>query len=262
MTPRAAPCASPRPQSTSPQRSRHAHAATADRTFAEFVRPLANPPSLEPPGYALAVEPTTPPTPAARPRSLFVPFLIVTNIVLCVLSLVLVRQNRDLRAQREAAEVELLRERTRGSLGPGEKADPLTIIGPDGQEAVFEFAAPRPTLLLLVSSTCPHCDEAAPLWQKVLEQTSTRDLDSGAAETPRLLCVQSDATRPEQLKPARGPMVPRIAKDGSRTWLRKIGAIPAAVYIGSDGVVRKAWYGVPTERDEREIAEALLGNVK
>lgn len=195
-------------------------------------------------------------------RSLFVPFLVLTNIALCALTLVLVRQNRELRAQREVAEVELLRERTRGSLGPGEKADPLTIIGPDGRESVFEFTSARPTLLLLVSGACPHCDEAAPLWERVLEQTSTRDLDSGAPETARLLCVQSDATTPEQLKPARGPIVPRIARDGSRTWLRRLGAIPAAVYIGADGVVRKAWYGVPTERDEREMAEALLGGLK
>jgi hypothetical protein len=206
---------------------------------------------------AIVTEPLERPT-----RSLFVPFLVLTNIALCALTLVLVRQNRELRAQREVAEVELLRERTRGSLGPGEKADPLTIIGPDGRESVFEFTSARPTLLLLVSGTCPHCDEAAPLWERVLEQTSTRDLDSGAPETARLLCVQSDATTPEQLKPARGPIVPRIARDGSRTWLRRLGAIPAAVYIGADGVVRKAWYGVPTERDEREMAEALLGGLK
>lgn len=186
----------------------------------------------------------------------------MSNIALCVLTLVLVRQNRDLRNQREAAEVELLRERTRGSLGPGEKADSLTIIGPDGGESAFQFAAPRPTLLLLVSGACPHCDEAAPIWEKILDQTSTRDLATGAAETARLLCIQSDAVRPDQLKPSRGPIVPRIAKDGERTWLRKLGAIPAAVYIGPDGVVKKAWYGVPTERDEREMAEALLGGLK
>lgn len=186
----------------------------------------------------------------------FTAFLVVATCALCVLVVMLTRQNRRLRSDNEQLAQALLREQTRGTLGIGEGVEPLTVFDIDGVERELRFAAGTPTLVLLASSDCPHCTETLPMWDRVLTQTrAARSAGVG------VVLIQIDADRPDQLKPAPASLTPLGAKGATTTWLRKIPISPAALWIDGGGVVRKAWHGVPSQRDEHEIASALLGGL-
>lgn len=192
--------------------------------------------------------------PAPSHNRAFTAFLALATVALCILVVLLSRQNRRLRADNELLAQALLREQTRGSLGIGERLDPLTVFDAAGATRPLAFSGDRPTLILLTSGDCPHCTDTLPLWDRVLAQTQVAT--TGIAS---VVLLQVDADRPDQLKPAL-PSLPALGvTDAAATWLHKIPVSPAALWADREGVIRRAWHGVPSQRDLNELAAALLG---
>ncbi|MFN7020423.1 MAG: hypothetical protein ACK4WH_03735 [Phycisphaerales bacterium] len=192
--------------------------------------------------------------PRHRPRGWFSVFLVLAVVALGVQGLRLSRANLALRAQLEAAERALAMERTRDSLAVGESVGPLTLIDSAGGTMDLRFPAERDVLLLLVSAECPYCDQTVPVWEAILRRTET--LERGEVA---VVCVQLDARSPERLKPVLSGRPTYLAADQASTWLRRVPISPGALYVDRNGVVRKAWFGVPSESQREELARALLG---
>ncbi|MCC6321137.1 MAG: conjugal transfer protein TraF [Phycisphaerales bacterium] len=184
----------------------------------------------------------------------FTVFLVVAALALAVIAMLLARSNRALRGQVLAAERALAMERTRDSLAVGESVGSLTLIDSAGAERALAFPAERAILMLLTSGHCPYCEQTAPVWERIVRQT-----EGGVPAGIEVLCVQIDARTATDLKPLSNLPRSMLAKDHATTWLRRVPISPGAVMIDRNGVVRKAWFGVPSERDQAEMAAALLG---
>jgi hypothetical protein len=193
-------------------------------------------------------------TQSPRGPAPYTALLTAAVIALTVLCLLMVRQVRDLRARLTAAESALIQEQTRDSLAVGETVGPLDLVAADGSEHTVTFRAERPTLLLLTSVHCPYCDETIPLWQAMLAQT-----DSAAGRALDVLCIQADARTQADLKPLPPPLTPLFTKAAGGTWLGRIPIAPGAVLIDREATVRRTWFGIPSQRDRREMADLLLG---
>ncbi len=191
--------------------------------------------------------------PRKSPR-LFTTFLILSVVTLGVLSFLLARNNRQLKLQITAAQQALTREQTKDSLAVGESVGPLTLVDTTGTERVATLSGERSTLLFMVSGHCPYCDETLPVWDRLLRRTDARTNTALS-----ILCIQIDARAPEELKQLPDTLSPTFAKNEGATWLHRIPISPGAVLIDRAGIVRKTWFGVPSQRDEREIETALLG---
>jgi thiol-disulfide isomerase/thioredoxin len=189
-----------------------------------------------------------------RRSGLFPVFLLLATIALTVLVVLLTGELRRTRAQLEAAEQALARERTRDSLAVGDEVGPLTLTGPDGGVRTIDFRAGRATLVFMISGHCPYCDQTIPVWERLLKQTET-----GPTSPIAIVCVQSDARTVADLKPLAGPLTPFMPQAGVTTWLSRIPISPGVVLVGADGVVKRTWFGVPSDRDEAQLGAVLLG---
>ena len=93
-----------------------------------------------------------------------------------------------------------------------------------------------------------------PVWDRLLRRTDARTNTALS-----ILCIQIDARAPEELKKLPDTLSPAFVRNEGATWLHRIPISPGAVLIDRAGIVRKTWFGVPSQRDEREIETALLG---
>lgn len=201
-----------------------------------------------------ARQPATRPAQQERGAGVFAWFLIITVLVLGGLTLMLVRTNAGLRAQLLAAEQALARERTRDSLAKGDTLAPITSVRPDGSEDRRTFAIGKPTVVFLVAGKCPYCDETLPVWQQAI--IATRAAEAGKVD---LLTIQTDAKRSTDLRPLPPPMEARFVPQQAGTWLLRVPISPGALLVDGNGVVRRVWFGMPSEQDRQELVQALLG---
>ncbi len=192
-------------------------------------------------------------SPANKP-SLFLVFLIVAVLATSLLAFALARKNRDLKFRLEAIEQALIREQTKDSLAVGEIVGNITLFDARGARHDLTFPAKRPVLLLLISTHCPYCDETIPVWQRIFRETQAT-----TSATLDILCVQADARKSEDLKQLEPPLMPHWPQSPNTTWLSRIPISPGALLIDESGVVRKTWFGVPSDRDQQQIASAILG---
>jgi thiol-disulfide isomerase/thioredoxin len=191
---------------------------------------------------------------APRSGRLFTSFLVLAVLGLLAVVVLLNMELNRTRAQLLAAEQALARERTRDSLAVGDEVGPVTLIRRDGAARTVEFRNARPTLVFMIAGHCPYCDETIPVWQRLLEKT-----ESGADGPIAIVCVQSDARKVEELKSLPAPLEPCAPQPGVPSWLSRIPISPGVVLVGRDGIVKRTWFGVPSDRDEQELATVLLG---
>jgi len=184
-------------------------------------------------------------------------FLVLVALALSVFVVLLIREVRTLRTQLADAEQALIREQTKDSLATGERVGPLALTAADGTTREIAFNGPRPTLVLMTSAHCPYCDETLPVWQRIFEQVG---VVGSAAPAADIICIQADARSPGDLKFLSAPLTPLMPQPGATTWLSRIPIAPGAVFIGADCIVKKAWFGVPSDRDQRQMADLLLGS--
>lgn len=192
--------------------------------------------------------------PAKPSGRVFVGLLVVAVVGLGVLVILLTRTNRHLREQLIVVEQALARERTRDALATGDALSPITAVGADGAPVTLTFRGPRPTVVFLIAGKCPYCEQTIPVWQEVI--AATRATEAGKVD---LVTLQTDARRAADLKPLSGGLTPRLVPEQAGTWLLRVPISPGAMLVDTSGVVRRVWFGMPSERDREELVQALLG---
>jgi thiol-disulfide isomerase/thioredoxin len=173
-------------------------------------------------------------------------FLSVISLALAVLVVLLVVQNRDLKAQMRASASGA----ERGGLAAGETLASFQLADASGAPAQVPVGDGKRRLLLVFTSTCPHCAHAMPIW---------RDLMASGNNGLEVVGVQLDAGT-EAAKPLDTLPFP-VMSPGSAppAFLAKLSGVPASIIVDGSGKIEKLIYGPPEGKDLDALRVALHG---
>lgn len=195
-------------------------------------------------------------------------------VVFGVLVLLLVKQNRELKADISSLQSRLNdatieageKKGYRPSLQIGESVSGLQLVRPDRTATPLAFPHDGPTMLFLLGRHCGYCEQAIPIYDDIL-----REHVAGVAPTKlRVVGVIADAPPPDDRSEKGdaswtdafakgGKFIPSFAvPDGAKTWLLKVNSTPAAVLLDSDGKVLGMWRGEVTKERADEMRAALV----
>ncbi|MBY0114318.1 MAG: thioredoxin family protein [Phycisphaerales bacterium] len=200
--------------------------------------------------------------------------LVACCVVFGVLILLLVKQNRELKA-----DISLLQSRLNDatinkgektgygpSLQVGESVSGLQLVRPDRSATPLAFPHDGPTMLFMLGRHCGYCEQAVPIYDDIL-----REHVAGIAPTKlRVVGVIADAPPPDDRSEKgnaawadaftkAGKFIPPFAvPDGAKTWLLKVNSTPAAVLLDGQGKVLGMWRGEVTKERADEMRAALV----
>lgn len=178
---------------------------------------------------------------AERP-SLFVGFLVVACLALVIVDLVLIRQNRELRAQ-VGELTQRVESGERPMLGPGDAFPAITLVGGDGAATSLPFQETT-TLLLVSSQSCHACDIAKPVWDKAVAAAERGGI--------RVAGLSLDGVA-EELDEVEASYTMFAPGDDVFSLIAQTPGVPAAILIDGDGVVLRSFYGA----EQLGLIEAL-----
>ena len=93
-------------------------------------------------------------------------------LVLCVVNLLLIKQNLDLRKQLAAGGRTI--DLTTNFLQPGDVVAPVTATDLEGRPYQLNYKKDgRQRLLLFFSPNCPYCRQQSPLWRDLLDKVDS-----------------------------------------------------------------------------------------
>lgn len=194
-------------------------------------------------------------------------------VVFGVLVLLLVKQNRELKAEVSKLSAQLSdatlakgdKAGYRPSLQLGESVSGLQLVRPDRSPTPLAFPHDGPTMLFMLGRHCGYCEQAVPIYDDIL-----REHVAGIAPTKlRVVGVIADAPPPNDRSEKgdaawtdafthAGKFIPPFAvPDGAKTWLLKVNSTPAAVLLDKDGKVLGLWRGEVTKERAEEMRAAL-----
>jgi len=194
---------------------------------------------------------------ADRSSQIFQAFLLVAVCGLCVLVVMLLRQNRDLRTQIEFKK-RVEQTSAAPSLAIGETVNALELIAPDKSVARTTFGEREPaTLVFFVAEHCGFCEKAIPLWAAALRD-SRESLAAAKGPGIRIVGIVADALDDASLKQI-APEIPTFrVQDGHKTWLIRVNATPSAVLLSPLGKVENFWIGETNPAQVEELRNAIL----
>ena len=177
-------------------------------------------------------------------------------LVLCVVNLLLIKQNLDLRKQLAAGGRTI--DLTTNFLQPGDVVMPVTATDLDGRPYQLDYKKDgRQRLLLFFSPNCPYCQQQSPLWRDLLDKVdSNRFTVIGVVsdrEDKRLVSAHADGAGYFKTKTP----LPLIFFDSESLGSYKLSATPTTLLINEDGTVEHAWVGKWDETSVLEVAAAL-----
>lgn len=106
-------------------------------------------------------------------------------LVLCVVNLLLIKQNLDLRKQLAAGGRTI--DVTTNFLQPGDVVAPVTATDLEGRPYQLDYKKDgRQRLLLYFSPHCPYCQQQSPLWRDLLDKVDK------LSATPTTLLINED----------------------------------------------------------------------
>lgn len=184
---------------------------------------------------------------------LFTGFLVVACAALCILVVLLSRENRKLKSPPAAGPgpAEIAASGRPPALKPGDHLAPLTLVDPAGRVADFTFAAPgQRTLILAVGGGCPHCATTVPVWNEILRQV--------ASPAVRLVGIQVEAESPAALEALPADFTIHAVLNPRHTWLYALPMVPATIIAGPGGAIEHAWFGELSEPQQEELRTALI----
>ena len=181
---------------------------------------------------------------------------VVLIILLCVVNLLLIRQNLHLRKQLAAGGRTI--DVTTHALQPGDVVTPITATDLEGRPYQLDYKKDgRARLLLFFSPTCPYCQQQSPLWRDLLDKIdSNRFIVVGIVsdrEDKRLVSTYADGAGYFK---TRTPL-PLLFFDSESLGSYKLTATPTTLLINEYGTVEHAWIGKWDETKAREVAAAL-----
>ena len=171
--------------------------------------------------------------------------LIVLVIAMAIEILLLVKENRQLRASLSAR---------RGPfqvLNPQETVPPLVGIDPKGEEVRLEYPSQKQTVLYWFSTGCPSCEHNVEFWKQVYQKYQSPTL--------RFLGVTSagEEKAEEITEKFQFEFPVLIVSDYSLLDQYKVEVIPQTMLIDRNGMVRKVWPGPLSENYKTEMEEML-----
>jgi len=177
-------------------------------------------------------------------------------MLLCVVNVLLIKQNLDLRKQLAAGGRTI--DVTANALQPGDVVTPVTATDLEGRPYQLEYKKDgRERLLLFFSPNCPYCQQQSPLWRDVLEKIdSNRFTVVGIVsdrEDKRLVSAYADGAGYFKTKTP----LSLVFFDSESLGSYKLTATPTTLLINEDGRVEHAWIGRWDETKAREVAAAL-----
>ncbi len=169
-------------------------------------------------------------------------FLHLVLVGLALAVLMLVRENRDLRAQLEPP--------VSPELEVGELLKPLAVVDLDGRQSTLDFRTSGEQNVLMVFTTrCPYCLENQGAWGEVYQRFKDRYRVLGIA-VGDLDAVQSYTETHALRYPV---VIPADAMNFASSY--KVPSVPTTLLVGADGRVRRVLKGLLAE-DSYELLEA------
>jgi len=176
--------------------------------------------------------------------------------LLCVVNLLLIKQNLDLRKQLRACARTI--DLTKNFLQPGDVVTPVTATDLDGRPYQLDYKKDgRQRLLLFFSPNCPYCQQQSPLWRDLLDKVdSNRFAVVGIVsdrEDKQLVSAYADGAGYFKTKTP----LPLVFFDSESLGSYKLTATPTTLLINEEGRVEHAWVGRWDETKTMEVAAAL-----
>jgi peroxiredoxin len=177
-------------------------------------------------------------------------------LVLCVVNLLLIKQNLDLRKQLAAGGRTI--DVTTNFLQPGDVVAPVTATDLDGRPYQLDYKKDgRQRLLLFFSPNCPYCREQSPLWRDLLDKVDSKRFTVigvvNDREDKRLVSAHADGAGYFKTKTP----LPLVFFDSESLGSYNLSATPTTLLINDDGTVAHAWVGKWDEASAMEVAAAL-----
>ena len=177
-------------------------------------------------------------------------------LTLCLVNLLLIKQNLDLRKQLAAGARTL--DLTTNVLKPGDVVPAVTTTDLDGRSYQLAYNKDgRHRLLLFFSPNCPYSHQQSPLWRDLLDNIdSNRFTVVGVvSDKENKQFVSSHADGAGYFK-TKTPL-PVVFFDDESLGTYKLTATPTTVLIDEDGKVEHAWVGKWDQSRATEVAAAL-----
>ena len=177
-------------------------------------------------------------------------------LILCVVNLLLIKQNLDLRKQLAAGGRTI--DLTTNFLQPGDVVAPVTATDLDGRPYQLDYKKDgRQRLLLFFSPNCPYCQQQSPLWRDLLDKVDRNRFTVigivSEREDKRLVSAHADGAGYFKTKTP----LPLVFFDSESLGSYKLSATPTTLLINEDGTVKHAWVGKWDETSAMEVAAAL-----
>jgi peroxiredoxin len=139
------------------------------------------------------------------------------------------------------------------ALQPGEHVKPIMLQTLDGSLSSLKYDDPNKShLLLVLSTTCPHCEKNLVRW-KLINESNRRD----NCEIVGISIHDLDATRKYVVERKPGFYITSAGADTGFYRGYKLVGVPETILVRSDGSVQKVWIGELSSDQTTEI-EALL----
>lgn len=181
---------------------------------------------------------------------------IVVVLMLCVVNVLLIKQNLDLRRQLAAGARTL--DSTTNVLQPGEVVSAVSATDLDGHPYELQYNKDgRHRLLLYFSPNCPYCAQQSPHWRDLLDNVDGNRFTVVGVVSDRenKQSVSAHANGAGYFK-TKTPL-PVVFFDDESLGTYKLTATPTTLLIADDGRVEYAWVGKWDDRKAREVAAAL-----
>jgi thiol-disulfide isomerase/thioredoxin len=177
-------------------------------------------------------------------------------VILCVLDLLLIKQNLDLRKQLAAGGRTI--DLTTNFLQPGDVVTPVTATDLDGHPYQLDYKNDgRQCLILFFSPTCPYCQQQSPLWRDLLDKIDSNRFSVVGVVSDRedrqLVSAYADGAGYFKTKTP----LPLVFFDSDSLGSYKLTATPTTLLINEGGMVQHAWVGKWDETKAMEVAAAL-----
>ena len=167
------------------------------------------------------------------------------GVVLVSFNILLVAQNKGLKAYATRIERSL-------ELQPGTPLPSVEGLGLRGEGIKLDYGVdPRKTLLLVFSNSCKACTDNMPNWEAVV-----KNIDQ------RAFRVAAISLWPQGVKEYLGRhqlgSIPVLAElDPKSRVAYNLMVTPQTILINSQGVAERVWTGMITDKEKREVEEAL-----
>jgi len=172
---------------------------------------------------------------------------VLLMLFLGIEDVVLVLQNRNLKEK-----INQLTNRKIELLTPGDRVEDVRAVSLNGDEVRLSYSdSAKKYLLLVFSTTCPHCEKNIPIWSEI-----TRDNQDKCNYVGISTSSLEDTRKFVSMKSISFPTV-SVANDTSLGRKYKIVGLPLTILLTRLGVVEKVWMGELTIGQKKEIAQLI-----